>query len=155
MSSFYPPLHQAWNLTQVFRVQAKAETTLRSFRQLRELELKVFWLEFPKKVLLSSITSTELRKITFIAEYAAKGVFARKIEGWDLIDAHLCSLVDRLRAVGYHHTLEVELRLMKTGDFPGKLGFSRLLPAFREEGVVTITDAALGGRAVHCSTYDC
>ena len=101
------------------------------------------------------VQHTELRKITFLAEDAAEGDFAREIESWDLIDAHLCSLMDRLHAVGYRLTLEVELRLMKTGDFPGKLGFARLLPAFREKGVVTITDAALGGRVVHCSTHNC
>lgn len=116
----------------------------------------MYWLEPPQNALFSSITSTELRKITFLAEHGGEPtLFSREMKSWDFIDEHLCNLVDRLRAMGYRHILEVELRLGWTVKFPGKHGFARLLPAFRKKGVVTITDAILNGRVVHCSTHNC
>ena len=62
------------------------------------------------------------------------------MEGWTLIDKQLCGLVDRLRAAGYRHTLEAELRLTGIRDDPGKYYFTEFLPEFREKGLVTITD---------------
>ena len=46
-------------------------------------------------------------------------VFAERMKVWALVDKRLCGLVDRLCAMGYRHTLEVELRLMGIGDDPG------------------------------------
>jgi len=63
------------------------------------------------------------------------------------MDNELCWLVDRLRGMGYYHTIEVELRLGKLGqsdiyhgDDPGGYDFTQFLPRFREKGVVTILD---------------
>lgn len=77
--------------------------------------------------------------------------FAPDKEKWTLIDEQLCRLVDWLRARGCHRTLEVELRLKRAGEFPIKRCFTELLPAFREKGVMTITDAAYGGRILYSS----
>jgi len=81
-------------------------------------------------------------------------IFALEVEDWTLIDEQLYRLVDRLRTTGYHHTLEVELRLTHAGEFPVKHGFTKLLPVFREKGVVIITDAAHEGRVLYSSNHN-
>lgn len=59
------------------------------------------------------------------------------MEAWASIDEELCRLVDRLCAMGYRHTLEVELRLEEIPGGPRKYGFTEFLHKFREKGVVT------------------
>ena len=73
------------------------------------------------------------------------------MEEWAFTDKALCKLVDRLRAMGYFHTLEVELRITKIGDGPGGYDFTKFLPEFREKGVVTIIVAVNGDRLLHSS----
>ena len=70
-----------------------------------------------------------------------------------MIDKQLCGLVDRLRAVGYRHTLEVELRLMAIVDDSGECEFANFLPNFREKGNVTIVDTVYGYRILHFSKH--
>ena len=61
---------------------------------------------------------------------------------WGPIDEQLCGLVDRLNVMGYHHTLEAEVRLTAIdGDYE-EYDFTKFLPKFREKGVVTVIDAA-------------
>lgn len=122
--------------------------TFHNIRQLRPLELIADWPSSLHQV-LSSITSTELRKIIF------RGVFNQQAEVWALIENRLCGLVDQLRARGYRHTLEAELRLIiRVGDL-GMYDFTTIFPEFREKGVVTIIDAARGdGWFLHSSTLN-
>ena len=135
--------------------QAEPAVTIHNFRQLRELELTVIRPKDPHKSLLSSITSTELRKIVFPAKYANNWVnFALRVRGWGLIDEQLCRLVDRLCATGYCRTLNVELQLMDIDDDPGDYDFTKFLPGFREKGVVTIIDVAHGDRLLHSSAHN-
>lgn len=125
---------------------------IRDFRQLRELELKVDSLRFPPEILLSSIVSTELRKIIFLKGPISRlADFAVQMRWWVPMEELLCGLVDRLRETGYHHTLEVELQIRGSEDDPGKHDFVRFLPRFREKGVVTVIDAAHSNRVVHSS----
>ena len=92
------------------------------------------------RILLSSITSTELRKVVFRCVGNWRGLVQR-MERWSsIIDKQLCGLVDRLRVMGYCHTLEVEVRLMEIGGDPVKDDLTKFLPEFREKGVVIITD---------------
>ena len=58
------------------------------------------------------------------------------------MDKQLCEVVDRLRAMGHHHTLEVELRFSRVED--DLIYFTKIFPRFEEKGVVTITDRACG-----------
>ena len=117
------------------------------FRQLRELELEVNW-TIPHQV-LPSITSTELRKVIFPVYYDQnRGIFAQRTGGWALIDKQLCELVDRLRAKGYRHNLEAELQVRRMGGDPGEYDFVKVLPEFREKGVVTIVDADRNDRVL-------
>ena len=105
------------------------------------------------RVLLSSITSTELRKIIFPMRYVHNRVdFAGQMEDWGLADKQLCELVDRLRATGHRHTLEVELRLTAVDDDPGDWDFTKFLSEFGEKGVVTIIDATADDRLLYSST---
>ena len=75
-------------------------------------------------------------------------------EEWAFIDEQLCGLVNRLRAMGYRRTLEVELRLMKVEDGAGGYDFTLFLPKFREKGVVTIVDVARGNQVLHSSIHE-
>ena len=73
------------------------------------------------------------------------------MEQWNFIDTQLCRLVNQLRATGYLHTLEAELRL--TGpevDF-GEHDFTKFLSEFRQMGIVTVIDVVHGGQVMHSS----
>jgi len=111
------------------------------FRQLREFQLMATWPNSTHEVLLSSITSTELRKIIFPMGYMYNSwIFAARIREWAMIDKQLCELVARLGRTGYRHTLEVEVQFTEVDHDPGKYEFTEFLPEFRERGVVTIID---------------
>ena len=126
--------------------------TIRDFRQLRELELVVTWPESPNNaLLLSSITSTELRKITFLVRFMYNSGFAQRMEQWGFIDEQLCGLVDRLHTTGYNRTLEVKLRLAKYRGDPGEYDFTKFLPGFREKGVLTVIDTFHSNQLLHSS----
>ena len=133
-------------------IKAEDAVTIHNFRRLRELELVVGWPGVSHRTLFASITSTELRKIIFPTSYMQDDwmVFVQGTEAQTLADQELCELVDQLCAMGYCHTLEVELRLKIGGD--PEYDFTRVLPEFRERGVVTIIDTADGNRLLHSST---
>ena len=82
-------------------------------------------------------------------------IFTQGTEKWMLIDKDLCGLVDQLRATGYCHTLEVELRFAKIPDDSKKCGFTNLLPEFREKGTVIITNTVHSNRLLHSSARNC
>ena len=107
--------------------------------------------------LLGSITSTELRKIIFLVGHMGRWWnFPREVKKWASIDEHMCGLVDRLRAMEYHHTLEAELRFRpQGGDDIVMYDFSRFFPKFREKGIVTVVDIVHGDRIFHSSVHDC
>ena len=110
--------------------------TIGDFRQLQELELGVAQ---PNSLyrLLPSITSLELQKIVFPTACSYWGL-------WIRVDRQLCELVDRLRMMGYRHTLEVELRPTLVGHNRMVYNFTKLLSKFREKGVVTVIDTVRG-----------
>ena len=126
-------------------------TTIHHFRQLRELEMMITWPSSACKT-LSSITSTELRKIIFPVRYIHEwNVFTGKMEIHTPIDQQLCELVAQLGRSGYRHTLEVELRLAGTMFGLTDHDFTTLLPEFRKTGVVNIinVDAVRGDWDLH------
>ena len=110
--------------------------TIYDFQKLQELELKVSLPKPSYKILLSSISSAELRKIIFLVWPEIHWL----LEAWVPIDEQLCGLADRLRAMGCRHTLEVELRVKEAGGDPKSYDLTKVLPKFREKGVVTIID---------------
>jgi hypothetical protein len=114
------------------------------------LELIVTSASSTIKDLLSTITSTELRKIIFSTRYMDDWrTSPPRMEGWDLIDEQLCGLVDRLCATGYRYTLEVEMESMKAEGSPEYDNFTKVFPKFREKGIVTVIDAGFGPQVFH------
>jgi len=106
-------------------------------------------------VLLSSITSIGLRKITFRVTYTFH--WRPTPEGrdrWNWVDEQLCGLVDRLGAMGYRRTLEAELRFDKITGGPGKHGFTNVLPEFKEKGVVTFIDTSREDQVIYSSAHN-
>ena len=94
------------------------------------------------EALLPSITSTEFRRIVILAtEQCGPRTFFLRMAS---MDEQLCKVVDRLRAMGYHHTLEVELRFAEVECLPGKNDFTKVFPWFRERGVVTVINDTCG-----------
>jgi len=104
--------------------------------------------------ILPSITSTELRKIIILTRQGCnRRDFSLPIGRWGSVDKRLCGVVDRLRAMGYCHTLEVELRFTRVeGDLDD---FTKVLSGFREKGVVTIVDYVRGDLIYRSSTHNC
>ena len=76
----------------------------------------------------------------------------RQMQESTLVDKHLCDLVDRLHAVGYCHTLVVELKFHKVEVDPMRNGCVKFLPKFEGRGVVIITDEVNGGARVYYSS---
>ena len=137
MSNLCPHSSSNHTLVQPVQIQAEDTVTIQDFRQLQRLELEVTPRSPPNRTLLSSITSLELRKIIFsVGCLGIWGVHAG-LEEWASADKLLCELVDRLRVAGYRHTLEVEVRLTRAGDDPGKYESTKFLTKFREKGAVT------------------
>lgn len=129
--------------------------TIRHFRQLRELELEATLPSSTYQALLSSITSAELRKIIIMVRYMDDWrMFLRRMEPWASIDEWLCELVDRLRAAGHRHTLEVELCFTYAEGDLSEICFTKFFSGFREKGAVAVIDATRGNRALHSSTHN-
>ena len=69
------------------------------------------------QILLSSITSVELRKVVLLVQHEYHWLtFMLEVGAWALLGEELCGLVDRLRAAEYRHTLGVELRITGIGE---------------------------------------
>ena len=77
--------------------------------------------------------------------------FPLRTEVWAFIGNQLCRLVDRLHAMGYRRTLEVELWFARIADDPGEYDFTNFLSGLKEKGVVTILDGAHDNRVFYSS----
>jgi len=108
------------------------------------------------EVLLPSITSTELRKIVILPRGGTCSymLFWGQLRLWASVDKQLCEVVDRLRAMGHPYMLEVELWFTQVEGDPGEIDFTKVLPEFREKGVVTVIDGACGGLTYRSSTHN-
>ena len=121
---------------------------IRKLPQLQEFELWVDWSTLIYQSLLSSIASTQLRKLVFSAGLAlinlnVYDIFLGGPEKCASADENLCQLVDRLDRMGCSHTLEVEFRHSGYGDIHHSHELTKFLPRFRHKGVVTVTDGPL------------
>ena len=116
---------------------------LKSCSGLRELAFAIYPMgsRSTELHLLESITSTNMRKITLMPHVGEDGWHPSH---WSSLDMVLSNLVDRLRASGYKHTLELEFRLgpKSAGLYP-IIGLNTTLPRFRERGRVTVLDSTL------------
>lgn len=123
--------------------------TINHFRQLQELELSINWKSWAYESLLSSIT-TELRRIVFSITSATDwSIFSQTVEAWDFLDKQFCELVVRLGRMGYHHTLEVEFRVVREFLPPvWEWNSTKFLPEFRKKGFVAFVDSGPRWHAV-------
>ena len=113
--------------------------TFGHFKQLQELELLLNWAGAVHEGIISSITSTELRKVIFPASPVPDwNIFSQGTEVWASIDRQLCTLVAWLGRAGCYRMLEVEFRLLKGGDLDER-DMTRFLVGFRDVGTVTVT----------------
>ena len=71
-----------------------------------------------------------------------------------MVDEQLCRVVDRIHSMGCSRTLEVELRFTEYGSDVEKYGFAKILPEFREMGIVTIIDTTHADRVLHSSAQN-
>lgn len=121
------------------RVLDKPTATVRHFQKLQELEVTVTLRSPIYEQLLSSVTSIELRKVIILMRWLCDlAGYPSLTEVWASIDKRLCDLVDRLRAMGHRYTLEAELRLIHSLGDLDKHDFTKVLPGFREKGIVTV-----------------
>ena len=87
------------------------------------------------QVLVTRSSSTELRKIIILSrELHDWRVFLQWVERWVSADKQLSEVVERLRAIGHCHMLEVQLRLAQVEGDPSEIDFTKVLPGFMEEG---------------------
>ncbi|KAF9648099.1 hypothetical protein BDM02DRAFT_2349858 [Thelephora ganbajun] len=107
-------------------------------------ELRQLWTSraFPQegeRILISSITSTNLRKLVFPQFWPD----FLKNTCWVPFDDMICRLVDRLQASGYKHILELEFRACfeVLGE---EVHVEDFLPKFQEKGLVRIVDFLSG-----------
>ena len=112
-----------------------------------ELRQVVFYTVFPKEpqcAVISSITSRHIRKIVFTAPRSDE-VSRTTLDGSDMLSLEdtMCGLVEKLRKLGYEHTLELEFKLHPDW-VPLPIGKSFL--KFGEKGRVLFSDTL--GRTV-------
>jgi hypothetical protein len=93
---------------------------------------------------ISSITSTNLRKLTF-SSLVPLLMWESLLDNpsWTPFDDMVCGLVDRLRASGYANTLEVEFRAVFVEPGEG-MHHEKFLPKFKEKERVRVVEVSSG-----------
>lgn len=105
--------------------------TLSSCQELRELEIYALRPGTVELNLISSITSTNLRRIAFTQPLTLEGRTILDHPDWIRLDNSLCQLVDRL---GCGPQLEVEFQALDAQIWwTAELGFKKHLPRFCEK----------------------
>ena len=117
--------------------------TLTNCRELRELKICASPPDTMEHELISSITSTNIEKITLTLSHGFYR-FLPDHRYWRLLDNSLCQLVDRLGCGGQ---LIVEIQ---TYDFGGGMEYGEYLPKFHEKGQVRVVDEA-SDSIIYCS----
>ena len=137
----------SWVLSK-YRLTSPADSirTLEGLSELRQLTFFDSSL-LPEEVsLISTITSTNIQKIVF--EPFSMLNFGERFQ--PSLDTELSGLIDRLRASGYKHTLELEFRL--TRNFGKNVLDVRpdwFFPKFTEKGRVIVSETSSG--RTYCS----
>ena len=99
----------------------------------------------PQCHVISSIVSRHIRKIIF-TEFPPDPMSYTPLDSTAMLplECAMCGLVDKLRALGYEHTLELEFGFHSL-LFPHALASSReYFPKFREKGRVIVWDTGSG-----------
>ena len=124
-----------------FFLPAKQSPGLSRCPNLRQLSFSTVPPRAQERALISSITSTNFRRLIFITKYLLWEPHLSH-RCWITFDDMICELVGRLQKSGYQHTLEVEFQaefveLHEDAD--------RFLPKFKKKGRVRITKVSNGG----------
>ncbi|KAF9645186.1 hypothetical protein BDM02DRAFT_3189917 [Thelephora ganbajun] len=111
--------------------------------ELRQLEITTIFPQEQVRFLISSITSTNLRKLVLSQLISPHGENILENPCWAPFDDVVCGLVDRLQVSGYKHTLELEFRtnFVELGD---EVHCEDFLPKFQERGSVRIVEVMSG-----------
>ena len=96
-----------------------------------------------QRTFISSITSTNLRKLVLTLSSTTIRREVLYDSSWEPFDGMICGLVDRLQALGYKHTLEVEFRA-NCVELGGEMRQENFLPKFREKGRVRVVEDLTG-----------
>jgi len=106
--------------------------TLSGCRELRELEIYALRPGNLELILISSITSPNIRRMTFTRPLAFKGQSVMDHPNWTRLDDLLCDLADQSKC---GPQLEVEFLALDVQEWwSGELGFKKYLPRFYEKG---------------------
>ena len=85
------------------------------------------------------MTSTELRKITFLVfSVLGRDIILQERDVQDSVDEQPCEPVTRACRAGYRHTLEVKYQLSEVAEELYQHNLAGFLPEFRNEGFVAI-----------------
>ena len=113
-----------------------------------ELHQLVVYTDAPAELqchVISSIVSRNIRKIVFTG-FHPDAMLYTPLDSTSMLplERAMCGLVDKLRALGYEHTLELEFGF-HSRLFPHILASSRgSFPKFREKGRVIVSDNGSG-----------
>ena len=132
-------------LIQLFYFPGDDRLTLSRCRTLCRLEIFMATPGGTEWSVISSITSINLRTIVLQLRDGGFNSYtlADQQHYWDHLDDIMRRLVDKLYALGYKHTLELEF-LFESARFYPDLGFGALLPKFREKGRVRALNISSG-----------
>jgi len=109
--------------------------TLSTCRELRELQICALYLGTMELNLVSSITSTNIQRITFTQPIGFEEPTVPDYCDWAVLDNSLCWLVDRLESGLW---LEVEFQAFNLPTWwNGELDCEKWLPRFYERGGVS------------------
>ena len=119
--------------------------TLKHYPGLCRLEILTSLPSHIEHIVISSITSINIRTIAFLSDTHgfAPHNLANHPHRWRHLDNVMCGLVDELRRLGYEHTLELEFGFDSEKLEPG-LDFGGFLPKFREKGLVKTLNTSSG-----------
>ena len=119
--------------------------TLSHYPTLCRLEFFTIAPDETERIVISSVTSINLRTIAFLPAPGGFGSYTLVAQPyyWEPLDNVICGLVDKLCSLGYKHTLELEF-LFESARFDPDLDFAGLLPKFRERGRVRILNTSSG-----------
>ena len=112
-----------------------------------ELQGVRIWTMPPVKsdmALVSSITSTSLRKVAFLSRWNIPSDPLLRDPCWQHIDDLVCDLVNRLRLLGYQHILEAEIRSLESMGSKERLDDGEFQPKFMGRDRVKIFEGRSG-----------
>jgi len=116
-------------LIQSLDFQRAIHLSSRIVQQGCRLEIFTIIPDATERIVISSITSINLRTIAFLPRPGGFNSYAPvpRQYYWEPLDNTACGLVDKLCTLGYEHTLELEFVLESTKLYPERVGILNTL----------------------------